>query len=498
MSALWNFLHTAGIIVLVVLVFNFVILIHEWGHFLAARWRGLHVDKFQIWMGQPIWKRTWNGVQYGIGWLPLGGFVQLPQMSPMEAIEGESDTPREKLPPASPLDKIIVAFAGPLFSMLLALSCACLSSLVGRPVAQQETSTVLGLMDPEGAAAKSGQFQLGDRILEIDGKPVKRFLGMVDSVQWFVMSGTSDPVSVKILRDGESSPRTLSIPAPSDQMKEFKEWQAKSWWQRLAGRPPVRRLGIGPATSGRIAELYPNSPAEKAGMKPGDQIVSINGAKTWSQSVIEDAAEKATAPLSVVVLRNGAETTLSITPEVPATAPTAIAGKKRAGVRKVDPADGIEYQIEHPKPLDLIRDYIGNFFGTIGAVTNSSSSISIGHMSGPVGIMNLYYRIFQHPEGWRLIIYFSVIINVGLALFNLLPIPVLDGGHITMAIYEWIRGKTPPLKLLETMQLACVLLLLTFVGFVSIKDVRGLKDDDSDDAKITFAPPAPQAPAATP
>ena len=116
-------------------------------------------------------------------------------------------------------------------------------------------------------------------------------------------------------------------------------------------------------------------------------------------------------------------------------------------------------------------------------------------MSGPVGIMNLYYRIFQHPEGWRLIIYFSVIINVGLALFNLLPIPVLDGGHITMAIYEWIRGKTPPLKLLETMQLACVLLLLTFVGFVSIKDVRGLKDDDSDDAKITFAPPAPQAPA---
>jgi regulator of sigma E protease len=81
MSALWNFLHTAGIIVLVVLVFNFVILIHEWGHFLAARWRGLHVDKFQIWMGQPIWKRTWNGVQYGIGWLPLGGFVHVPHGS---------------------------------------------------------------------------------------------------------------------------------------------------------------------------------------------------------------------------------------------------------------------------------------------------------------------------------------------------------------------------------------------------------------------------------
>jgi hypothetical protein len=86
--------------------------------------------------------------------------------------------------------------------------------------------------------------------------------------------------------------------------------------------------------------------------------------------------------------------------------------------------------------------------------------------------------------------------NVNLAIMNMLPFPVLDGGHITMAIYEWIRGKTPPLKLLETMQLACVLLLLSFVGFVSIKDVRGLKDDDSDDAvRITFAPPAPPAPA---
>lgn len=122
MAALWNFLHTAGIILLVLLVFNFVILVHEWGHFLAARWRGLKIEKFQIWMGQPIWKRTWNGVQYGLGWLPIGGFVQLPQMSPMEAIEGASSEPREKLPPIRPLDKIIVAFAGPLFSMLLAVA----------------------------------------------------------------------------------------------------------------------------------------------------------------------------------------------------------------------------------------------------------------------------------------------------------------------------------------------------------------------------------------
>jgi regulator of sigma E protease len=492
MAALWNFLHTAGIILLVLLVFNFVILVHEWGHFLAARWRGLKVEKFQIWMGQPIWKRTWNGVQYGLGWLPIGGFVQLPQMSPMEAIEGASLEPREKLPPIRPLDKIIVAFAGPLFSMLLAVACAFLVSLVGRPVDQRETSTVIGIIDPEGAAARDGQLKLGDRVLAIDGQPVKRFLGMVDSVQWFIMSGTRNPIALTILRDGETEPRQLAIPAPPEVMKEFREWESRSWWQRLSGRPPVRKLGIGPATDGRIAGLYPASPAERAGLKPGDRILRINGEKVWTQAAIEDAAEKSTGPLEVTVLRGSTEQTLSITPEVPATAPASIAGQKRVGISKIESADGTAYTIEHPAPFGLIRDYVRNFFGTISAVGNRSSSIGIGHMSGPVGIMNLYYRIFQHPEGWRFLIFMSVIINVSLALFNLLPVPVLDGGHITMAIAEWIRGRPLPLRMLEALQTGCVLLLLTFVGFVTIKDVSGLREDADDATPITFRNPDSQ------
>src|SRR6185436_10285038 len=110
MSYLIDALHVIGILFLVLLVFNFIIIVHEWGHFLAARWRGLKIEKFQIWMGKPIWKRTWNGVQYGLGTIPLGGFVQLPQMAPMEAIEGKSGEKGEPLPPIKPIDKIIVAF----------------------------------------------------------------------------------------------------------------------------------------------------------------------------------------------------------------------------------------------------------------------------------------------------------------------------------------------------------------------------------------------------
>src|SRR6056297_1308746 len=104
---------TALLIILVILIFNLIIFVHELGHFWAAKWRGLKIDRFQIWFGKPLWSKTINGVQYGLGWIPAGGFVALPQLAPMEAIEGENRESSEPLPPISPLDKIIVAFAGP-------------------------------------------------------------------------------------------------------------------------------------------------------------------------------------------------------------------------------------------------------------------------------------------------------------------------------------------------------------------------------------------------
>src|SRR5438105_7735614 len=105
----------------VLVLFNLLIVVHELGHFLAARWRGLYIEKFGVWFGKPLWKKTINGVQYSLGSLPFGGFVALPQLAPMDIIEGKSDVDRAKLAPISALDKIIVAFAGPLFSFGLAV-----------------------------------------------------------------------------------------------------------------------------------------------------------------------------------------------------------------------------------------------------------------------------------------------------------------------------------------------------------------------------------------
>ena len=117
-------LHIARVIFIlleVLILFNLLIVVHELGHFLAARWRGLYIEKFGVWFGKPLWKKTINGVQYSLGSLPFGGFVALPQLAPMDIIEGKADLDRAKLPKISALDKIIVAVAGPVFSLLLAL-----------------------------------------------------------------------------------------------------------------------------------------------------------------------------------------------------------------------------------------------------------------------------------------------------------------------------------------------------------------------------------------
>src|SRR6266704_464960 len=158
-------LHIARVIFIlleVLILFNLLIVVHELGHFLAARWRGLFIEKFGVWFGKPIWKKTVNGVQYSLGSLPFGGFVALPQLAPMDIIEGKADMDRAKLPKISALDKIIVAVAGPVFSLLLALFFAVIIWSVGRPVSEAEATTIIGYVVPASPAAQAG-LKAGDK-----------------------------------------------------------------------------------------------------------------------------------------------------------------------------------------------------------------------------------------------------------------------------------------------------------------------------------------------
>src|ERR1051325_6802850 len=146
----------------VLVLFNLLIVVHDIGHFLAARWRGLYVEKFGIWFGKPIWKKTIKGVQYSLGSLPFGGFVALPQLAPMDIIEGKADIDRSKLPPVSAIDKIIVAVAGPFFSVLLAFVIAALIWVVGYPVSEADTTTTVGYLMSDSPARN--KLEPGDKI----------------------------------------------------------------------------------------------------------------------------------------------------------------------------------------------------------------------------------------------------------------------------------------------------------------------------------------------
>src|SRR6266705_6912472 len=151
----------------VLLLFNLLIFVHELGHFLAARWRGLKIERFAVWFGKPIWQKEINGIMYCLGSIPAGGYVALPQMASMEAIEGKTEQKQEQLPPVSALDKIIVAFAGPLFSLGLALAFATVVWMIGRPVGEADTTTVIGYV-AKGSPAEAAKLQPGDRIIRVD------------------------------------------------------------------------------------------------------------------------------------------------------------------------------------------------------------------------------------------------------------------------------------------------------------------------------------------
>src|SRR5882672_6448637 len=226
----------------VLLLFNLLIFVHELGHFLAARWRGLKIDRFAIWFGKPIWKTRINGVEYVLGSIPAGGYVSLPQMATMEAIEGKGESSGQPLPNISALDKIIVAFAGPLFSFLLALAFAVVVMVVGRPVSEAETTTVIGYVEKDSPAEKVG-LRPGDKILEVDGKPVSKFGGMGDSVTWRIVSSQGESVQMRIKRDG----KILEL-APKPAKEPTKIWERKS----------LRKIQIGPASDVIVGDMARN------------------------------------------------------------------------------------------------------------------------------------------------------------------------------------------------------------------------------------------------
>jgi regulator of sigma E protease len=437
----------------VLILFNLIIVVHELGHFLAARWRGLYVEKFGVWFGKPLWKKTVNGVQYSLGSLPFGGFVALPQLAPMDIIEGKADLDRAKLPKISALDKIIVAVAGPVFSLLLALFFAAIVWAVGHPVSEADATTVVGYVMPGSPAEKAG-LQPGDRILSVDGKPVRRFMGMNDSISWDVVRSEGDKIAVKFQRDGKV--QTVWV---EPYKAETRGWRRKS----------VRQLLIYPAETPIIAKVEANTPAAAAGLRAGDIIRGYNGTPIYNPvALLEYINKHPDQELVLHVERKGAKLDVSVKPKP---LPTAGEMKPRIGIEW--DASGI-VSIQHPNPIEQVYNSVTSTLKTIGAVASPKSDVKLQHLSGPVGIGRIYYLLFQAERGWQLALWFSVILNVNLAILNMLPIPVLDGGHIVLALIESVRRKPVNIRVLEVVQTSCAVLIIGYMLYITFFDVQDL------------------------
>ncbi|MGJ8657493.1 MAG: RIP metalloprotease RseP [Akkermansiaceae bacterium] len=454
MDSLLNILKVIGLILLVLLSFNIIIFVHELGHFLAARWRGLHVDRFQIWFGKPIWKKTINGVQYGLGSIPAGGFVALPQMAPMESIEGDNGERKEPLPPIKPIDKIIVAFAGPLFSFLLAVFAACIIWIIGVPDKVIKTNEV-GYIAPDMPAAEAG-FKLGDKILKIQDTPVNGFQGNLDSVRELIIFSEGDEINFLVDRDGEEITLTSKFEAEGG---------------TLTQRRGTRQVGIGYRDILKLGPIKKDTPASLSGMKEGDIIDAVNGEEIYSYAQFSELIKAQSEKLFILtVLRNEKPVEIKTMALAPSN------GWKRHDDAELLPMLGVGFTYDppvlvYPTPGTQLKESGMMMFTTISKLTSSSSSIGLDQLSGPVGIGKVQYQLLDSDYPINYIFYFWVIFNINLAIFNLLPFPVLDGGHITMALGEMIFKKPINTRVLEYVQTGFVLLLLSMFFYVTTKDV---------------------------
>lgn len=481
MESILSVLQSIGIILIVILFFNIMIFVHELGHFLAGKWRGAYIDRFQIWFGKPIWSKKIGGVQWGIGWIPAGGFVSLPQLEDMQNIEGKANLPAD-LKPLKAKDKVIIAAAGPIFSLLLAYVFACIVWCIGKPIAELP-NTQVGYVLKDYPAMQAG-LQPGDIIRAVDGQSVTKWAGNMEGVTELIAMSENPTIRLTVDRPQEDgSMARLDIETSYTQPET-------NWWQRSS----MRKIGMYPAAETIINSVLPHSPADLAGLKPGQTVTHLNGQKVYTPAAVIEASQAGHELCLTVSSPEGESREIRLTPVEPDNWKGKAGSAPLLGVTWGTERNGYEY--EYPTPQQQVSQSLKWMGTTLNKLLAPNSSVGMEHLSGPVGIGNHMYKMMELPAevSWRLLLWFAVILNVNLAVLNILPLPVVDGGHVTLGIAEMLRGKPVSGKILDWIMVGFIFLLLFMFVFVTFKDVGDMVGGDEPEelpAPIFNAPTEP-------
>lgn len=448
MEFLFSIFEWVYIAVVVLLLFGAAIFVHEWGHYIVARLCGLKVEAFAIGFGPPIcvWHR--NGIEYSIRWIPAGGYVKLPQMLTSEALEGASETtegedkedepPAEPLPPVSPLAKILVAFAGPFMNVVFAFAIAGFIYFAGLPV--KVNPSIIGYVDPKSEEFEKG-VRVGDRIIKVDGQFAKSWEDVFNTV----LFARTNFLEV-VLQRGED---TYTVHLKAITHEEI----------------GLKMLNLSPKNRPLITQVMAGKPAEKAGLKGGDEVISFNGVPiVGSSQLVKEIGKRRGMETEIVVTRDGEQITLKVTPS-DTDVPLIGVGLGSSG-KEV-------YVVQKPGPLPwvLVGEVASQIRSTIMALVHSKETgVTPDQLSGPVGILSVL--AVQVKQDLRLALKFMILLNISLAVMNLMPIPVLDGGHIVMSILERLRGKPLGIRFQEYITTAFAVLLISFMLYVTYADAK--------------------------
>ncbi len=463
-------------IFLVVLFFGGSIFVHELGHFLAARRRGVKVERFSIGFGPKIFSwRGKDGVEYRLSWLPLGGYVALPQLADLSAIEGESETAPDKLPPISYATKMIVFAAGATFNLLFALALATVIWFIGQPVSSDMTTTRIGYVSPtlelpngERAASPASEagLRVGDIVRKIDGTPVNDWMQLMQTlITGSGRTATGRPMAIfTIEREGQ----TLEVPI----------------YPLLSGDEEFRRVGIAASYTLLVHAVAADSPAAQAGFVAGDELVSLNGRPIHGIDTYREVMEAAdTAPLLFRVKRGTGEQDLVVAPRTETTDLTLGMAFARG------------FSLAYPSPLTQVTDHVVMTFRTLKSLIHPQSDIGLSKVAGPVGIVRIFHSAAE--AGIRAVLMFTILVNINLAIFNLLPIPVLDGGQMLFATLARLRGRPLPTSFVMATQSTFIMLLFSMIIYVTFFDVRRVVRDVRAGQAEVAAPAEPAPPADT-